>query len=278
MTTLDASAAAALGTFARELAAEAGALALRRAREGVTVSATKSSSVDVVTAVDMEVEQWLRSRIAKARPNDAILGEEEGAGTGSSGLTWVIDPIDGTVNFLYGLDAWAVSIAVCEGPANPAEWTLVAGAVAAPAMGREWWAVAGQGAFADGRKLGARAALPLERTLVATGFGYTSDRRAIQGRIVAEILPEVRDIRRLGGCAIDLCLVADGTIDAYYEAGLNPWDMAAGELIITESGGRVLFLPEEPMIGVTLVAGHGGTEDLLAELVSTSCTRASRGV
>lgn len=276
MTTLDQSIVTRLAVLARELATEAGQLALARQRAGVTVAGTKSSQADVVTAADLEVETWIRSRLAAERPDDAILGEESGGGTGTSGLTWVIDPIDGTVNFLYGIDAWAVSVAVCEGAPDPAEWSLVAGAVAAPAMGVVWHAARGGGAFRDGTRLTSREETPLDVALVATGFGYTAERRTTQGEVVARVLPRVRDIRRLGSAAIDLCFVADGTVDAYYERGVNPWDIAAGALVLAESGGRVLT--DTTPSGLRVIAGHGGTEARLADLLNESCTSDSRGV
>lgn len=278
MTTLDPATALTLGDIARRLATEAGEIALARQRAGVTVEATKSSRADVVTAADLEVEEWIRGRLAELRPDDAVLGEESGAGRGTSGLTWIVDPIDGTVNFLYGIDAWAVSVAVCEGPPEPSSWTLVAGAVAAPALGAVWHATSGHGAYRDGRQLAPRAYTELDVALVATGFGYTSARRARQGRVVADVLPRVRDIRRIGSAAIDLCLVAEGTVDAYYEAGVNPWDIAAGALVLAEAGGRMLT-PEWPgEDGLLVVAGHGGTEARLAELLNESCGVDSRGV
>ena len=268
----------ALGALARELAVEAGELALRRRREGVEVAATKSSAADVVTAADQEVESWLRARLAEERPEDAILGEEEGRGAGTSGLTWIIDPIDGTVNYLYGLDAWAISVAVCLGAPDPAGWTLLAGAVRAPAMGTTWHAVRGGGAFRDGEAIGPLAPPALEVALVATGFGYTPERRAAQGRVVAALLPEVRDIRRLGSAAIDLCMVADGTVDAYYESGVNPWDIAGGVIVLSEAGGEAIGLRGGAPSGEMIVAGHGGIAGTLTARLSEYCKGYSRGV
>lgn len=244
-----------LHELCRSLADGAAAIAARRRAEGVTVAATKSSDVDIVTAVDHEVEEWLLAQLAVARPDDAVLGEEGDGRPGTSGLTWVVDPIDGTVNFLYGLPHWSVSVAVCAGEPDPGRWELLAGAVAAPALGSTWHAVAGGGAFRDGTRLEGRPGVPLGQALVGTGFSYVSDRRARQGEVVARLLPQVRDIRRLGSAAVDLCLVAEGSLDAHYEQGLNVWDHAAGSLVVAESGGTVLGPGPDGL----LIAGHGRT-------------------
>ncbi|TRW47141.1 inositol monophosphatase [Georgenia yuyongxinii] len=221
------------------LAREAGDLVRQRALAKVTVTDTKSSVNDVVTAVDREVEELLRRRIAAARPQDGVLGEEEGAQAGTSGLTWVVDPIDGTVNFLYGIPSYSVSVAVVLGEPDPQHWTVVAGCVHAVSLGTTWTAGLGMGARRDGEPLRIKEAVPLGQALVSTGFGYTEERRREQAAVVARLLPQVRDIRRIGSVAIDLCLVADGRLDAHYERGLNPWDVAAGTLVVTEAGGVV---------------------------------------
>ena len=225
--------------LARDIAREAGALAARRRAEGVEVAATKSSVVDVVTAADREVEDLVRARILDARPDDAILGEEGGGTPGTSGLTWVVDPIDGTVNYLYGIPHYAVSIAVVEGDPDPLTWRALAGAVASPAAGELFHAAAGGGAFLDGRPIAANPAPALEQALVGTGFSYSAASRARQGAVVAGLLPLVRDIRRQGVAALDLCAVACGRLDAYFERTLNPWDQAAGALIAREAGAVV---------------------------------------
>ncbi|NCD18640.1 MAG: inositol monophosphatase [Actinobacteria bacterium] len=252
-----------LHALCRTLADGAAEIATRRRRQGVSVAATKSSDVDIVTAVDQEVEQWLLDQLASARPDDAVLGEEGDGRTGTSGLTWVVDPIDGTVNYLYGLPHWSVSVAVCAGPPEPGAWELLAGAVAAPALGVTWHAVRGGGAFRGETRIEARAGVPLGKALVGTGFSYVAERRSRQGAAVAALLPQVRDIRRLGSVAIDLCLVADGSLDAHYERGLNVWDIAAGSLVLTESGGEVLGPGSAPAPDM-IVAGHGHTVRELA--------------
>ncbi|MFC4555895.1 inositol monophosphatase family protein [Georgenia faecalis] len=256
---------AALMELAERLARQAGRVVAEAARTTtVTVARTKSSSVDVVTEVDEAAERLLRAEITAARPDDAILGEEEETRPGTSGLTWVIDPIDGTVNFLYGLPHYSVSVAVVAGPPDPASWTLLAGCVHAPALGRTWTAGRGAGAFADGVRLAPLAGPPpLERALVGTGFSYSAAGRAAQGRVVAELLPQVRDIRRLGSAAVDLCHVAAGSLDAHYEEYLNPWDMAAGALLVSEVGGVVRGLGDDPAGPGMTIAAH---PDLAASL------------
>ncbi|MGM0385806.1 MAG: inositol monophosphatase family protein [Actinomycetota bacterium] len=252
-----------LHALCRGLADGAAAIAAQRRAEGVSVAATKSSDVDIVTAVDREVEDWLLDQLARVRPDDSVLGEEGDGRTGTSGLTWVVDPIDGTVNYVYGLPHWSVSVAVCAGPPEPGRWELLAGAVAAPALGVTWHAVLGGGAFRGETRLGERAGVPLGHALVGTGFSYVAENRSRQGAVVASLLPQVRDIRRLGSVAVDLCLVAEGSLDAHYERGLNVWDYAAGSLVLTESGGEVLG-PGSAPVPDTIVAGHGRTARELA--------------
>jgi myo-inositol-1(or 4)-monophosphatase len=225
--------------------------ALLAGRGSPEVIATKSSPTDIVTAMDEASEALIREHILAARPSDAILGEEGGQhGTGT--VRWIVDPLDGTVNYLYGLPDWAVSIAA------ERDRTVVAAVVYVPSRnelfsatlhGGAWRArgefpASGRSARATGpsgrkERLACNAAVPLAEALVATGFGYEASRRAVQGEVVAAVLPRVRDIRRGGSAAIDLCSVASGQVDAYYERGLNPWDIAAGALIAAEAGARV---------------------------------------
>ncbi|MDY1004834.1 inositol monophosphatase family protein [Curtobacterium sp. CFBP9011] len=229
----------ALADLAEAIAREAAALAVQRRAEGVEVADRKSSIADVVTAADREVEALIRRRISEARPDDAFLGEESGTATGTSGLTWVVDPIDGTVNYLYGSPAYAVSIGVVRGVPDPAMWEPVAGVVIAPATGQVYRAVAGGVAALDGRPLTVAAPESLAETLVATGFGYTAERRWEQAAVLAGLITEVRDVRRAGAAALDCCAVATGTVDAYYERGINPWDMAAGSIVAAAAGADV---------------------------------------
>ncbi|MEQ3552498.1 inositol monophosphatase family protein [Pseudonocardia nematodicida] len=192
---------------------------------------TKSSPTDVVTASDASVERFVRARLAELRPGEPVYGEE-GAGDAAT-ARWVVDPIDGTVNYLYGLPWYAISVAAVE-----AGETL-AGAVAEPAAGRLWSAGRGLGSTCDGRPLAVTRATELGQSLVGTGFAYRAERRARQARMVAEMLPEVRDVRRAGAAALDLCAVAAGWLDGYLEHGANWWDWAAGALIAREAGALV---------------------------------------
>ncbi|MGB8021607.1 MAG: inositol monophosphatase family protein [Candidatus Nanopelagicales bacterium] len=214
-------------------ARSAGALLLSR-RTAELVVATKSTRTDVVTQMDTASESLLVQMILTERPDDAILGEEGADRPGSSGIRWVVDPLDGTVNYLYGLPGWAVSVAVERN--GEAE----VGVVEVPVYGETFAAVRGQGAIhVSGGKvehLVPNAAEELAQALVATGFGYAPERRAGQARALATILPRVRDIRRAGAAAVDLCWAAGGLVDCYYERGLQPWDRAAGILIATEAG------------------------------------------
>ena len=208
---------------------------------------TKSSINDIVTVMDQQSEALLRRHLLGARPDDGILGEEDGPSEGTSGITWVIDPIDGTVNYLYEIPAYCVSVAAVIGDAaTPGKWQPVAGAICNPLTGEIFHARLGSGAHllvgdAD-RAISVTGVEVLLQSLVATGFGYLPQVRARQGQVVAAILPEIRDIRRAGSAALDLCAVARGAVDAYYESGLNPWDLAAGWLIATEAGALVTGL------------------------------------
>ncbi|AEB43629.1 inositol monophosphatase family protein [Micromonospora maris] len=234
---MDRSSAPELLEIAVDVARDAAATAYRMRAEGVSVTATKSTVTDVVTAADRAVERQISDALRRLRPDDAMLGEEYGAaGPGSDASTrvrWIVDPIDGTVNYLYGLAHSAVSIAA------EVDGEVVAGVVRNIHTGEEWTATLGGGAWRDGRQLRCSTETDLGQTLVITGFGYDPARRAHQARVVAELIPHVRDIRRLGAAAIDLCLVAEGRADAYYEKGLAAWDQAAGALVAAEAGLRV---------------------------------------
>ncbi|MDT0201379.1 inositol monophosphatase family protein [Nocardioides sp. AE5] len=232
--------------LARRVAASAADLVAAN-RFGVTVAATKSSPVDVVTEVDRASEALIRDLVLGARPDDGFLGEEDGGVAGISGVRWIVDPIDGTVNFLYGLPAYAVSIAA------EVDGQVVAGVVRNVASGIEYHAALGQGAWRDDVRLRVRPAPELAQSLVLTGFNYAADVRRIQAAGLAELLPRVRDIRRFGSCALDLCTLAEGGADAYYEEGIATWDHAAGALIAREAGART-----------ELTTGPAGREMLLA--------------
>lgn len=243
--------------LARHVAHSAGDIAAR-GQQQVRVFDTKSSPTDVVTEMDRATERHVREQLLKARPADALLGEEVGASAGSSGVRWIIDPIDGTVNYLYGRADWAVSIAAEYGG------SVLAGVVTAPVLGVTYSAVRGGGAMAGQRPLRRIEVPALELALLATGFGYDAARRAEQAEILRSVLPRVRDIRRAGSSALDLCAVASGEVDGYYEHGLSPWDWSAAALVAAESGVRVA----EPGADELLVAAPEPLFASLAELVS----------
>ncbi|MFI5734585.1 inositol monophosphatase family protein [Kribbella sp. NPDC051587] len=245
------------------VAEEAAALIVERRRGTITVAATKSTITDVVTAVDRESEELIRARVLQARPDDSFLGEEGDDVVGTSGVRWVVDPIDGTVNYLYDHPTYAVSIAV------EVDGTTVAGVVVDAPKGEVFTATLGGGAFLDGKPIQASDCSELSRALVGTGFGYDPVRRQVQAEVVAHLIAKVRDIRRIGVGAIDLCYVACGRLDAVYERGLNPWDYGAGALIAAEAGAKVGGLHGEPVSPEMSIAAapelFGPFHDLLAE-------------
>ncbi|MFJ9350614.1 inositol monophosphatase family protein [Streptomyces sp. NPDC101237] len=248
--------------LAREAAARAGEL-LRDGRPAdLAVARTKSSPIDVVTEMDIAAEKLITDLISGHRPDDGFLGEEGASTEGTSGIRWVIDPLDGTVNYLYGLPTWAVSIAAEQ------DGQTVAAVVAAPVRGETYHAVRGGGAWATGawegeRELRCRPAPPLDQALVSTGFNYVTEVRTHQARVAARLIPLLRDVRRSGSAAIDLCDVACGRLDGYYERGLNAWDWAAGDLIAREAGALTGGRPgERPSRALTVAATPGVFEPL----------------
>jgi myo-inositol-1(or 4)-monophosphatase len=228
-----------LRDLALATAREAGELIVRLRREGVEVADTKSSDSDIVTAADRASEQLVVDRLLAARPDDGLVGEEGDDLRGSSGVIWIVDPIDGTVNYLYGLPHFAVSIAA------EVDGEVVAGVVLAPALGLEYAATLGAGATCNGQPVRPRPVVPLGQRLVGTGFNYEREARTREGAYVARLLPQVRDLRRLGSCALDICAVASGLLDAYVEEGAHIWDHAAAGLVCTEAGG-VLEVTRSP--------------------------------
>ena len=219
--------------IARPLAIEAGEL-IESMRDEVDLAGdTKSSSVDVVTAADQAAEALIVERLLALRPDDGLLGEEGAGRTGSSGVRWIIDPIDGTTNYVYAVPSYGVSIAA------ELDGTLVAGVVYEPVFNRCYSACVGGGAFKNGEPITANTNPSVETALVATGFGYIAERRRRQAEILVDLLPRVRDIRRFGSAALDLCYLAEGLVDAYYERGLHPWDLSAGAVIASEAGAVV---------------------------------------
>ena len=290
---------------AKTAAAAARLLADEGAQARPEVVETKSSLTDVVTEMDRRAEALITEQIRAARPGDAILGEEGGethgapapgqpdGGAPAAEVRWIVDPLDGTVNYLYGLSDWAVSIAA------EVAGTIVAGVVAVPLHGETFLAVRGQGAWrrtdsglhsavgsgavgsgavgsgAVGEtSLRCNRGVSLSQALVGTGFGYLPGRRRVQGEVVSALLPHIRDIRRGGSAAVDLCLVAAGRLDAFYERGLNYWDYAAGALIAAEAGARVTGLAgRPPSSSMTVAAGPGLYEALTGALATLNPER-----
>jgi len=219
--------------LAEAVAREAGALLLERFRRPATGVGSKSSATDLVSDADRDAEELIRGRLLGTRPGDSLLGEEGSSVDGTTGVRWVVDPLDGTVNYLFGLPEWAVSVA-CEDGGG-----IVAGVVHIPTRGETFTATRGHGAFLDGAPIAVSDASELASALIATGFSYRAEVRRAQAAELATILPRVRDIRRGGSAAVDLASVACGRVDGFYEVGLNPWDLAAGALLVREAGGLV---------------------------------------
>lgn len=253
--------------IAREVAIEAGELVVAARRAGVEVADRKSSPVDIVTQVDRDSEALIRERLAAARPLDGFFGEEGGRGSSTSGLTWVVDPIDGTVNYLYGIPHYAISIAVVEGEADPQSWTALAGVVLNPVTGELFHARRYGGAFLGTSPIAIAEPVPLAESLIATGFAYARATRAEQGELIARLLPVVRDIRRMGTASLDLCAVAAGRVNAYFERTLSPWDHAAGGLIAAEAGAVVRGRGERRPDHEFILAAHPRMVDELESIV-----------
>jgi myo-inositol-1(or 4)-monophosphatase len=245
-------------SLAERLARGAGALTVRLRAEGGSLGVdAKSTPTDLVTEVDRASERWLADELARLRPDDALLGEEGVDRAGRSGVRWVVDPIDGTVNFRYGLRPYAVSVAA------ERDGRVVAGAVHDPTSGETFGAALGTGAYLDGVPVGGRwVARELATAVVATGFGYDAGLRAAQGEVLAGLLPRVGNVRRHGSAALDLCYVAAGRLDGYYEHGLKDWDRAAGLLVATEAGAVVGGLRGRPPGTVTVAASPAVAAEL----------------
>jgi myo-inositol-1(or 4)-monophosphatase len=246
-----------LGQLAHRMATEAGTLILEGLNRERTLD-TKSSGTDLVTEMDKAAEAMIVGMIDAERPDDGILGEEGTERSGKSGVRWVIDPIDGTTNYVYRHPFFCVSIGV------ESNGITVAGAVAIPMLNDVYTAVLDGGAFRNGIRISASTETEIGKALVGTGFAYKPEIRAIQGQRVAALLPQVREIRRGGSAAIDLCFVADGRMDAYYEDGLHPWDECAGLLIAAEAGACHARVPLNREV---LVVGSRGIFDPLVTLI-----------
>lgn len=223
-----------LRALCAELARGAGDIAIagrdRRIGAAQLPGTTKSSTTDIATEFDRAAEAFVVERIREARPDDAIVGEEGTSDPGTSGYSWFIDPIDGTTNYVYDQPAWSNSVAVA------LDGEMIAGAVFVPPLDELFSAALGHGATLNGRSIGASTETDLSLALVGTGFGYQPEQRRQQAERLAVLISQVRDMRRLGSAAFDLCMVACGRLDVYYELQLNSWDAAAGELIAREAG------------------------------------------
>ena len=243
--------------LARKVGLDAGALLMERPPAFEIES--KSTAIDIATQMDKKAEKFIMESLLAARPDDGIIGEEGSSVESKSGITWVIDPLDGTVNYFYGLPGWNVSIA-----AKDKDGSIV-GVVTAPTINSTWWATRGGGAFYNGHQIHCNDPIAVDRALIATGFQYDVAHRTTQMTDLAKLVPLVRDLRRNGAAAVDLCHVAMGALDGYYEAGLKEWDWAAGGLVATEAGARFAQYGQEPL-RTTLAAGptlHGHLTSLL---------------
>ena len=237
---------------------EAAAYVASMRSRGVDVADTKSSPIDIVTEADRTCEELVRERLLGARPDDGFVGEEGDDVPSRSGVTWVVDPIDGTVNYLYGLPQYAVSIAAQR------DGQVVAGVVRSPALDLEYAATLGGGATLNGTSLEVRSTPPIDQLLVSTGFSYEAEVRARQGLAVARMLPQVRDIRRQGSCALDLCSVASGQVDAYVEEGPHIWDHAAAGLVAQEAGATFEVWSTGGHLDLVVCAPRAGWADFSA--------------
>lgn len=252
-----------LRTLALDIAREAGELLMARFGSPAQGVGSKSSITDLVSDADRDAEALIVRRLRAARPADAIVGEEGTSQHGTSGLAWYVDPLDGTINYLYGVPHWCVTLACAD------EDGAVVGVIHDPTRAETFVAERTGGAFAGERRLAVSHEAELARALVATGFGYDADVRRRQGATIARVLPHVRDIRRLGSAALDLAWLAAGRYDAYFETGINPWDVEAGILIVREAGGLVTRLggigdDRRPAVLASNAALHAHLRELLA--------------
>jgi myo-inositol-1(or 4)-monophosphatase len=246
--------------LASDLALEAGHIHADGRRQALTIE-TKSSPTDLVSQIDKAAERLIVDRLRRERPDDGILGEEGASRAGTSGLRWVVDPLDGTTNYIYGYPAYSVSIAV------ELDDDAQIGVVFDSSSGKLYRAVAGSGAVCDDRAIHTRRPEGLATALVATGFSYSATERELEGAVVAAVLPRIRDIRRSGSAALDLCRLAAGEVDAYWELDLSPWDFAAGVLIAREAGAEVLMAPSAGGKGRALVGTHPSLMPAFAALL-----------
>jgi myo-inositol-1(or 4)-monophosphatase len=248
-------------SLATDAAREAGALLLELWRSPATGVRSKSSATDLVSDADDRAERAIVTRIRKQRPDDALVAEEGSSARGSSGVSWYVDPLDGTINYLYGIPHWCVSIC-CGDSAGP-----LAGVVFDALRDELFTTARGGGAHLGKHRLGVTDKRDLASALIATGFGYDAAQRVTQGRIIARVLGEVRDVRRFGSAALDLSWVAAGRWDGYFESVEKPWDWMAGAMLVREAGGRVSELdPKDPAFPHIIASGSGIHDDLVALL------------
>jgi myo-inositol-1(or 4)-monophosphatase len=250
--------------LAERAARAAGAVLMERFGGPASGLGHKTSDTDLVSDADRAAEEVIRELLETERPGDGLIAEEGSRHDATSGRRWVVDPLDGTVNFLYGMPHWAVSIALEDGEG------VAAGVVFDPTRDECFRAGRGRGCELNGRAVRVREGQPLDRAMVATGFSYQPERRAAQAQVAARVLPRVRDIRRAGAAALDLAWLAAGRLDGYYERGLSPWDWAAGRLLVEEAGGAVEEMPGEPL---GLVAAAPELLQELSALVAETPTR-----
>lgn len=245
-----------------QLAREAGDVALRGRRSGPITASTKSTSIDMVTEFDKASERFITEGLMSKRPDDGIVGEEGADIPSTSGIVWHIDPIDGTTNFFFDIPLWAVSVGAVdeEGP--------IAGAVYVPGLGEMFSAARGQGAWMNDLPIRPRDNSRISDALVATGFSYQIDQRPRHTHRVASMLNEVRDIRRLGAAAVDLCFVAAGRYDAYFEEGLNSWDLVAGQVIATEAGAVVTNFNGDAVTPQQVLASSPSLHQSMIDLIA----------
>ena len=253
-----------LRLIAESLAREAGDMALSGRKSGPLTATTKSSPIDMVTKFDKASETLITEGLAKVRPDDSIIGEEGAAKQGASRITWHIDPIDGTTNFYFDLPMWAVSIGAVD------EHGPLAGAVYVPALGEMFSGARTEGATLNGMPISVRDNNDIADALVCTGYSYLISEREVHAKRVADIVMKVRDIRRLGAAAVDLCFVACGRLDAYFEEHLNSWDLIAGQVIATESGAVFSDYVGNAVTPAQVLAATPGVHADLIHLIATS--------
>ena len=253
-----------LRLIAESLAREAGDMALRGRKSGPLTATTKSSPIDMVTKFDKASEAMITEGLAKIRPDDSIVGEEGAAKQGTSEITWHIDPIDGTTNFYFDLPMWAVSIGAVD------EHGPLAGAVYVPALGEMFSGARTEGSTLNGMPIGVRNNHDIADALVCTGYSYRISEREVHAKRVADIVMKVRDIRRFGAAAVDLCFVACGRLDAYFEEHLHSWDLIAGQVIATEAGAIISDYAGNPVTPAQVLAATPGVHADLIRLIATS--------